>query len=155
MTETATVGYGLGELPRWAYHDVIDLLYRHGWHDAQKLVEMACTVDAESGCFPHAWHWNDPELGGDGSTDWGMFQHNDGNKGGQPPTVGPNGAPTAVTQFQKDALDPEKAANRARDLYNSRGFQPWFGHAKWMNYAPAMTRALANWLRDIWGIDLL
>jgi hypothetical protein len=147
--------YGLGDQPRWEYRDVIGLLYDHGWHDAEKVVEMACTVDAESGCFPHAWHWNDPQDGGDGSTDWGMFQLNDGNKGGQPPSVLTDGLPVATTQFQKDALDPATAVVKARELYNARGFQPWFGHAKWKNYAPAMTRALANYFRNLWGIPLL
>lgn len=148
-------GGGLGAAPRMAGRDVIGLLYAHAWHDADNLLKMACTVDAESGCFPHAWHWNSPAEGGDGSTDWGLFQLNDGNKGGSAPKLATNGDPIAVTDFQKAALDPARAAVTARSLYNARGFEPWFGFAKWKNYAPAMTRALANWLRAKYGIPLL
>jgi hypothetical protein len=147
--------YGLGDGKRMVPRDVIDLLYRHGWKDAQNLTLMACTVDAESGCYPHAWHWNGPQDGGNGSTDWGLFQLNDNNKGGQAPKVTTAGLPIATTQFQKDALDPEKAAVTARTMYKARGFQPWYGYAKWKNYAPEMTRALCNWLRTKWGIAIL
>src|SRR5215471_15741609 len=109
-------GYGLGDLPRWEYRDVIGLLYDNGWHDVENLVQMACTVDAESGCFPHAWHWNDPMDGGNGSTDWGMFQLNDGNSGGSAPSVSSSGLPMATTQAQRDALDPAKAVVKARSM---------------------------------------
>lgn len=148
-------GSGLGSVARMTGRAVIALLYEHAWHDADNLLQMACTVNAESGCFPHAWHWNSPAEGGNGSTDWGLFQLNDGNAGGSAPKLTANGDPIPVTQFQKDALDPAKAVLKARELYNARGFQPWFGHAKWLNYAPPMTRALANWLREKYGIPLL
>ena len=130
--------------------DLVAFLYEHGWHDADNLLQMACTVDAESGCYPIAWHWNDPHAGGDGSTDWGLFQLNDSNKGGSSPAVDSAGNPVPaanVAAFAKAALDPAQAVVKARALYNDRGFEPWFGHARWKNYAPAMTRALANWLR--------
>lgn len=146
---------GLGGLPHLEYREVIKLLYAAGWHDADKLLQMACTVDAESGCYPHAWHWNSPAEGGNGSTDWGLFQLNDANAGGVAPALATNGDPIAATEYQKHALDPTDAAVTARSIYNQRGFQPWFGYAKWRNYAPAMTRALANWLRDKYGIPLL
>jgi hypothetical protein len=134
---------------------VLALLYDAGWHDADNLLQMGCTVDAESGCYPHAWHWNSPAEGGNGSTDWGMFQLNDGNTGGHAPKLDANLNPIATTAFQKSALDPAQAAVTARKLYVARGFEPWFGHAKWQNYAPAMTRALCNWLREKYGIALL
>jgi hypothetical protein len=146
---------GLGGDPRLEYRAVVKLLYEMGWHDADKLLQMACTVEAESGCYPHAWHWNSPAEGGNGSTDWGLFQLNDGNTGGKPPQLASNGDPIAETQFQVYALDPVRAAIKARDLYDARGFQPWYGYSKWRNYAPTMTRALANWLREKYGIQLL
>lgn len=146
---------GLGSAPRMTSRDVIALLYGHGWHDAENLLKMACTVDAESGCFPHAWHWNGPADGGDGSTDWGLFQLNDGNRGGVAPILDAHGDPIPANDFEKAALDPNQAVVKARNLYDARGFQPWFGFAKWQNYAPAMTRALCNWLREKYGIPLL
>jgi hypothetical protein len=147
--------YGFGSLGRWRERDVIKMLYAAGWQDADKLLQMACTVDAESGCYPHAWHWNSPTEGGDGSCDWGMFQLNDGNKGGTAPQLDTNGDPITSTQFQKDALTPGVAVVTARGMYKERGFQPWYGYAKWKNYAPAMTRALCNWLREKYNIPLL
>lgn len=150
-----SAGSGLGSAPRWALRDVVKLLFEGGWQNADNLLQMACTVDAESGCFPLAWHWNSPAEGGNGSTDWGMFQLNDGHTGGAAPKLDANGDAIPTTQFQKDALDPTKAVVKARELYKARGFEPWFGHAKWLNYAPAMTRALANWLREKYGIPLL
>jgi hypothetical protein len=138
--------------------DVIALLYAHAWHDADNLLQMACTVDAESGCYPIAWHWNSPAEGGNGSTDWGLFQLNDSNAGGAAPTVDSAGNPVPavkVASFANAALDPDQAVVKARALYAARGFQPWFGHARWQDHAPAMTRALANWLREKYGIPLL
>jgi hypothetical protein len=145
----------LGAQARWRERDVIDLLYVNGWKDADNLTKMACTVDAESGCYPHAFHWNSPDEKGNGSTDWGMFQLNDGNAGGQAPKTTADGDPIPTTQFQKDALDPKTAVVKARAMYKERGFDPWYGYAKWKNYAPAMTRALCNWLREKYGIPLL
>ena len=83
---------------------------------------------------------------------------NDGNTGGVAPQVDSAGNPVPaakVAAFAKVALDPNQAVVKARALYNERGFEPWFGHARWQNYAPAMTRALANWLREKYGIPLL
>lgn len=148
-------GSGLGGLPKFENRDAVKLLYESGWKDADKLLQMACTVMAESGCYPHAWHWNDPAQGGDGSTDWGLFQLNDGAAGGKAPQLASNGDPIAVTDFQKNALDPALAGQDARKLYEARGFEPWNGYAKWKNYAPAMTRALCNWLRVKYGIQIL
>lgn len=148
-------GSGLGPIPKITARDVIKLLYGAGWKDADKLLRMGCVIEAESGCFPHAWHWNDPAQGGNGSTDWGLFQLNDGNVGGTAPDLAPNGDPVPVTAFQKGALDPPAAVLVARGLYEKRGFEPWVGYSKWQNYAPAMTRALCNWLRDKYGIPIL
>lgn len=146
---------GLGGLPRWEYRDVIKLLFDGGWENADNLLQMGCTVSAESRCYPHAWHWNDPAQGGDGSTDWGIFQLNDGASGGHAPRLASNGDPIAATDFQKAALDPAQAVVKARSLFKVRGFEPWVGHSKWQNYAPAMTRALCNWLRVKYGIPIL
>jgi len=143
---------------RMVDRDVIALLYANAWHDADNLLQMVCTVDAESGFYPVAWHWNDPKDGGDGSTDWGLFQLNDGNKGGSAPKTDRTGKPIPVLKvrdFATAALDPAQAVVKARALYNERGFDPWFGHQKWQNYAPANTRALCNWLREKYGIPLL
>ena len=149
------MNYGLGGVGRWRERDVLKMLYAHGWKDADKLLQMGCTVDAESGCYPSAWHWNAPTEGGDGSTDWGMFQLNDGNAGGKAPKLDAQNNPIPTTTFQKNALDPNTAAITARSMYEERGFQPWYGYAKWKNYAPAMTRALCNWLREKYNIPLL
>lgn len=148
-------GSGLGGLPELEHRDVVKLLFEEGWTNADKLLQMAATVEAESGCFPHAWHWNDPAQGGDGSTDWGLFQLNDGAKGGQAPALDANNDPVPTTDFQKNALNPQLAAGVARGLYSERGFEPWDGYAKWQNYAPQMSRGLCNFLRVKYGIPIL
>jgi hypothetical protein len=151
----------LGDLKPWSPRRVSRLLFDNDWRDIENLLEMTCTCAAESGLYPHAWHWNDPADGGNGSTDWGMFQLNDGNIGGSKPDVDSNGKPipdAKVADFAAIALDPEQAVLKARSLYKARGFQPWYGHTQpdgsepWKNYIPEVTRGMCNMLRELHGL---
>jgi hypothetical protein len=141
-------------LPR----DAARLLYDAGWVQVENLTKMLCTVLAESSLFPAAWHWNDPKDGGDGSTDWGIFQLNDGNKGGVAPQV-INGMPVPVAKvkaFAEAALDPERAVLKARALYDARGFQPWaaYNRGAWKSYGPTATAGIRNMLHVLNGWPL-
>jgi hypothetical protein len=149
-------------LPR----DAARLLYDNGWLNVENLCKMLCTVFAESSLWSHAWHYNDPKDGGDGSTDWGIFQLNDGNHGGKSPVSGPDGLPrpiaggvktlAAVEAFAKVACDPEQAVLKARALYDDRGFQPWaaYNSGAWKKYGPDATYAIRNMLHVINGWPL-
>ncbi len=118
---------------QWKPRDVARLLYDEGWLNAQNLCLMVATVGAESDYYEQAWNWNDPSKGGDGSTDWGIFELNDGNVGGGEPDAqgSPRAKPGAaktvaeVTEFRDVAWTPRAAVKTARSMYSDRGFQPW------------------------------
>jgi hypothetical protein len=146
--------------------DVARLLYDAGWVQVTNLVRMLCTVWAESNLYDHAWHYNSPNEGGDGSTDWGIFQLNDGNKGGKTPISGPDGLPRPVAggskplaevqAFADMACDPVEAVKHARAMYETRGFQPWaaYNSGAWKKYGPQATYAIRNMLHVFFGWPL-
>jgi hypothetical protein len=155
-------------LPRKASRLLLDA----GWTSAENNSKMLATIMGESNLFSHAYHWNSPADGGDGSTDWGPFQLNDGNKGGQSPVKGPDGLPvpveggikklSEVKAFAEMACDPQRAAAHARAMYEARGFQPWvagpyYPHADgggWKKHYPAATYAMRNMLHEMLGFPL-
>lgn len=148
---------------QWKPRYVTRLCWDNHWHDANILMTMVCIISAESNRYDHAYHYNDPQEGGDGSTDWGMFQLNDANKGGHAPdafgTPQPGGVrPTAdVTAFRDKAWDPYQAAITARGLYVSRGFQPWaaYDNGAYKQFIPESCRAMCNFLAILNGLQPL
>lgn len=87
-----------------------------GWVDTELVVAVAVCL-SESGGYVRAWHDN---LDSDGkllSRDIGLFQIN----------IPASAVGTAV---EEDLYDIENNLNRARSLYDNRGWQPWFG---WVN----------------------
>jgi len=146
---------------------VCRLLWDHGWTKADNLCKMLAVLIEESRLWTHAWHYNDPKDGGDGSTDWGIFQLNDGNKGGVSPIEGPDGLPipqpggikslATVKAWAAMACDPTQAVLKARPLYEDRGFQPWAAadsRGKWKDHVPTASYALRNMLHIIFGVPL-
>jgi hypothetical protein len=129
---------------QWKPRDVAELLWNHGWTDAVNLTIMVAIVSAESLRFAGAWHYNDPADNppGDGSTDWGMFQLNDGNKHGNTKT------PEEVEAFKVIAFDPNQAVVRARALYDARHFQPWaaYGNEAYKKFLHDATLGVDNFL---------
>lgn len=142
-------------LPR----DVLRLLYDNHWQSANILMTMGCIVYAESNGYDHAFHWNDPAEKGDGSTDWGLFQLNDGNKGGVSPDK--DGSPNSggikveaeVQAFRDMAWNPQLAAQYARNMYVARGFQPWaaYGNLHYRMFIDTMCRGMCNMLSVLNG----
>ena len=142
------------------------VLFDHGWTNVENLAKMVATCLAESNLYSHAWHYNDPREGGDGSTDWGPFQLNDGNRGGVSPVSGADGLPqprpggsktlAEVMAFRDMACDHTRAVLVARDLYDRRGFQPWVAYntEAWKRHAATATYAVRNMLHEKWGIPL-
>jgi hypothetical protein len=145
--------------------DAARLLFDEGWVNVENLTKMLCTVIAESSLYVNAWQWNDPAKGGDGSTDVGLFQLNDGNKGGNPPTVvdgkpvpSPGGSKSLADRqrFYAIALDPKQATGYARALYVVRQFQPWvaYNSGAWKKHGPTATYAIRNMLHVYFGWPL-
>jgi hypothetical protein len=143
-------------------------LYDAGWLNAVNLLKMLATMLAESQLCSHAWHYNSPmdSPPGDGSTDWGPFQLNDGNKGGRTPISGPDGLPVPqeggsksladVLKFRDMACNLDHAMPVARDLYERRAFQPWaaFNSGAWKKYIPTASYAIRNMLHEMFGVPL-
>lgn len=127
----------------WRPREVVLLLYNAGWTHVNNLCLMTATVGAESAFYEQAYHWND-----DGTTDWGLFELNDGIKGGKEP--GPGG--TVLDQKQKEfrdkAWNPLQAVIVARQLYNDRGFQPWaaYNSGRYKEYMPQACIGVCNFL---------
>jgi hypothetical protein len=142
------------------------LAYGAGWTDAINLPKIVATFYAESNLYTEAWHWNDPAdpvNPGDGSTDWGHAQLNDGNKGGNPPTL-VDGHPrpvaggikslAALETFVALATDPVQATDYARDLFERRRFQPWvaYNSGAYKEFIPAANVGVGNMIRERLGI---
>lgn len=146
---------------QWLPRDVAKLLWDHDWVNAENLMVMVATVGAESLYYAGAWHYNAPSEGGDGSTDWGMFQLNDGNKGGQPPDN--NGMPqpggtktsTQIIAFRDEAWDAYKAVRIARALYVDRSFSPWaaYNNGAYKTFIPKACVAVCNMLAVLNGLQ--
>lgn len=128
---------------------------------------MAATTLAESNGYTHAYHYNDPADGGDGSCDWGIYQLNDQNHGGLAPVLGADGLPHPVEggsktlaeleEFVAMACDPDDATVRARAMYESRGFQPWaaYNSGAWQRQIEAASLGVCNFWRERYGLPLL
>jgi hypothetical protein len=144
-------------------------LYDAGWLNVVNLLKMLATMLAESDLYTHAWHYNDPhdpENPGDGSTDWGPFQLNDGNKGGKSPVLDAEGMPhpvaggiktlAEVQAFAAKACNLETAMPVARDLYERRAFQPWaaYNSGAWKKRIPVASYAIRNMLHEMFGVPL-
>ncbi len=146
--------------PQWKPREVLRLLWDNHWKDANILMTMGAVVNAESNNFAHAWHWNDPADGLDGSTDWGMFMENDGNKGGVSPDAQGNPQPGGIktveeiTAFRDKMWDPYLAAPVARKQYVDRGFKPWaaYENKAYLHYIPTECTAMANMLAILNGL---
>lgn len=148
---------------QWKNRDVLRLLWDNYWHDANTLMTMGAVLYAEANNYDQAWHWNDPNEGHDGSTDWGMFQLNDGNKGGVSPDENGNPQPGGlrtveqVLVFRDMAWDPYTAAPYARKLFVARGFQPWAAYTskRFQEFIPQSCRAVCNMLALLNGLQPL
>lgn len=160
---------GTSLLPR----KVSRILYDLGWVNAENHALMLATLMAESNLYTHAYHYNAPADGQDGSTDWGPCQLNDGNKGGLPPRV-VDGLPVpqaggahTKTQEQLDAFvamatDPARCFAHARKMYEARSFAPWYAgpsypHADgtgWKKWYTTATAGLRNMLHEKRGFPL-
>lgn len=142
-------------------------LYEGGWTTAENLMKMVAIVLAESAGYEHAWNYNDPEDGGDGSVDLGLFMLNDGNRGGNPPHVDSTGKPypseggiksvAEREEFYAMALNATEAQVVARDLYVRRSFQPWaaYNNGAWERHIEQATIGLCNYFREKFGKPLL
>lgn len=148
------------------------MLWERGWVNYENLAKFLATLMAESDLYSHAWHYNSPIDGGDGSTDWGVCQLNDGNKGGRSPISGSDGLPQPVAggskplaevqAFARLACDPPRAFNRAREMYNLRGFQPWYASpyyphdagTAWKRKFTLATAYCRNMLHEMLGFPL-
>ena len=145
---------------QWKNRDVMRLLYDNHWVSANILMTMGAVVFAESSNFDHAFHWNDPADGYDGSTDWGMFQLNDGNINGPSPDnlgnpqQGGTKSANEVLSFRNMAWDPNAAAIRARQMYVDRGFGPWAAYKtkRFEQYIPQSCKAVCNMLAVLNGL---
>lgn len=150
---------------QWRNRDVMRLLWDNHWHDANTLMTMGAVLFAESNNFDYAFHWNDPATvpPGDGSTDWGMFQLNDGNRGGVAPDKDGNPQPGGlrtqadVVKFRDMAWDPYQAAPYARKMFIDRGFQPWsaYNTNRFKEFIPQSCRAVCNMLAVLNGLEPL
>lgn len=127
----------------WRPREIVNLLYNAGWTHVNNLCLMTATTGAESAFYQQAYHWNE-----NGTTDWGLFQLNDGLKGGSEP--GPGGVVQDPTQeaFRNMAWDPQRAVLKARRLYEERGFQPWAAYTsgRYLQYMPQACVGVANFL---------
>ena len=121
-------------LPR----DVAQLLFDAGWVQAENLLKMIATADAESNLYSEAYHINN-----DGTTDWGYLQLNDGGKTG-----------AELDDFKAMAFDPVRATAYARGLYVARGFQPWvaYNSGAWTAHIARAARAIENMFRVKYGL---
>lgn len=154
----------------WLPRKIARLLYDAGWKDAVNLLKMGCTVLAESGGYPLAYNYNDPAKGGNGSVDWGMFMLNDGNTGGKAPVVvdgrpepTPGGSKSLATRqtFAHMALEPTTAVTHAREMYEARGFEPWYGYHNpftntyaWKAHIGTFASGIGNMLKEMFGVKI-
>lgn len=145
---------------QWLARDVCRLLWDNHWRDANVLATMVAVLKAEAQFYEHAFHYNDPADGYDGSTDWGMFELNDGNKGGQSPDSQGNPQPGGtrpiadVIAFRDKAWDPYQATPIARQMFVNRQFQPWaaYGNGAYKQYVKNGCIAVCNMLAVLNGL---
>ncbi len=91
--------------------DLACLCHEHGWRDFE-LVKAVAVCLSESNGYPLAYHDNE---GHNPSRDIGLFQINIPYE-----KVG--------TAYEKDLYEVNINLTRARRLYDSRGWEPWYGY---------------------------
>jgi len=99
---------------RMQERDVAALCYDAGWRDLH-LIEAVAVCLSESGGYPHAWHDNLADDGSVKSRDVGLFQIN-------------IPADQIGTDSESHLYDPVFNVSVARDYYERRGWQPWYGY---------------------------
>jgi hypothetical protein len=133
-----------------------------GWTDAENLMIMLAVANAESRLYSHTWHYNE-----NGSCDIGPYQLNDGNVGGNPPTIDADGIPhpseggsiplAQREEFWAMATNADEATAHARAMYEARGFSPWVAYTTggWHGSIEIATLGICNYFREKYGRTLL
>jgi hypothetical protein len=139
--------------------------YRAGFKDVDTLVECVATMYGESGGWLRAWHHNvlrdgngDVVFDQDGnmtvtSTDLGLIQRNVVHRPAilAPPVEGARVADGLFDRYPEWA-DGQKSADEARDLWQMRGFQPWYAHATWRSRTGKAVEAVGEFLGVKFGL---
>jgi hypothetical protein len=137
-------------------------MYEAGWKDAEKLMTMLATANAESRLYTHTWHYNP-----NGSVDIGPYQLNDGNDGGNPPIIDEygiphpsEGGPKSLAErevFWAMATNADAATAHARAMYVDRGFSPWVAYTSgnWQFSIEIATLGICNYFREKYGKTLI
>jgi hypothetical protein len=124
-------------LPR----EVAHLLYTHGWRDVVTLAEMVAVVYAESGAYTEAVSRENRN----GSRDYGLFQL----------SYDPDVQTMSRDEWKAMAFTPDEAAEYASELFERRGFQPWFAYGT-ANYERQLRKSaggVANFLAVELGLE--
>lgn len=131
--------------------DIAKLCHETGWRDLELVVAVAVCL-SESNGYPLAYHDN---QGKNPSRDVGLFQINIPHE-----QVG--------TGFEKNLYDIEVNAQRARNLYIRRQWEPWYGYTngyalstKWYRddgkpsgrYLQRAVRGVANFYAEHFELD--
>lgn len=143
--------------------------YLAGFTDAKELAVFIAVMRAESGGYLMAFHHNvERDEGGKivrypddeleymkvRSTDMGLIQRNVVHP--EPVMVGID--VTEVSNFVADLFarhpklaNGQESAKIARELYEARGWQPWFAHSNdsYLRGLPAAPVAIANFLDKV------
>jgi hypothetical protein len=139
-------------------------LYNAGFKDAKILVEM-CAIYGESGWYLKAWHHNverdeDGQISLDDSgrmtiksTDLGFIQKNYIwlTPVKCQPIEGQFWADKGF-ELRPDLAKGDSSADIAYDLYQLRGFQPWYAHAYWTRHKARSVEAVADFLAVVFGL---
>jgi hypothetical protein len=117
-------------------------LYRAGFEDAVELATIAAVIRAESGWYLKAWHHNVQRDGAGGidrdpegrlvvtSTDLGFIQRNVEHTPWK--HVADDDSQAFVDELfaaHPDLARADKSAAVARQLFEARGFQPWYAYS--------------------------
>lgn len=142
-------------------------LYLAGFREAHLLAEIAATMRAESGWYLKAWHHNvrrdaDGGIARDSvgrmtvvSTDLGFIQRNVVHS--DPKVISDEeGADLAADLFaaNPDLANGQRSAEIAWDLYEQRGFSPWYAHTNgsYVRHLPDAILAVASLLSVQFGL---
>jgi hypothetical protein len=96
--------------------EIAALCYKHGWRDKNLIIAVAVCL-SESDGYIEAYNSNLDDEGNVLSKDIGLFQIN-------------IPASKVGSSYEKRLFDPENNLRAARDLFDRRGFQPWYGYTK-------------------------
>ena len=134
----------------WRPREIVLLLYNAGWTHVNNLCIMTAVVGAESAYYEHAYHWNE-----DGTTDWGLFQLNDGLRGYSEPGEGGIVSDPKQKAFRDLAWNSVTAVVKARELYTERKFQPWaaYNSGRYKECMPRACTGVANFLAILNGFQ--